>query len=73
MDNLKLHLPYISQYLPYISQVHNLTADTQKLRARVADKEAAVQKGHVELASTRPRASPLALACISSVSPLHLP
>ena len=54
------------------SQVHNLTADTQKLRARVADKEAAVQKGHVELASTRPRASPLALACISSVSPLHL-
>ena len=38
------------------SQVHNLTADTQKLRARVADKEAAVQKGHAELASTGLRA-----------------
>ena len=36
--------------------MHNLTADTQKLRARVADKEAAVQKGHAELASTGLRA-----------------
>ena len=33
-----------------------MTADTQKLRARVADKEAAVQKGHAELASTGLRA-----------------
>ena len=48
--------PLSPQYLPYIYQVHNLTADTQKLRARVADKEAAVQKGHAELASTGLRA-----------------
>ena len=34
------------------SQVENLTADTQKLRAKVGDKEAAVQKGHAELTTT---------------------